>query len=48
MTLITRNFSAGYDGNKFIESINFSLEKSEGRNYWSKWLREVNFTKRNK
>jgi len=29
MTLLTKNFSAGYDGNKFIESINFSLEKSE-------------------
>ena len=29
MTLITRNFSAGYDGNKFIESINLSLEKAE-------------------
>ena len=29
MTLITKNFSAGYDGKKFIESINFSLEKAE-------------------
>ena len=29
MTLLTKNFSAGYDGNRFIESINFSLEKSE-------------------
>ena len=29
MTLITRDFAAGYDGNKFIESINFSLEKAE-------------------
>ena len=29
MTLLTKNFSAGYDGKKFIESINFSLEKSE-------------------
>jgi len=29
MTLITSNFSAGYDGNKFIESINLSLEKAE-------------------
>ena len=28
-TLLTKDFSAGYDGNKFIESINFSLEKSE-------------------
>ena len=29
MTLITKNFSAGYDGKKFIESINLSLEKAE-------------------
>ena len=29
MTLITKDFSAGYDGNKFIESINFSLKKAE-------------------
>ena len=29
MTLLTKNFSAGYDGKNFIESINFSLEKSE-------------------
>tara|TARA_Y100001968_G_scaffold13562_1_gene11052 strand:+ start:318 stop:1088 length:771 start_codon:yes stop_codon:yes gene_type:complete len=29
MTLITKDFSAGYDGNRFIESINFSLEKAE-------------------
>jgi len=29
MTLLTKDFSAGYDGIKFIESINFSLEKSE-------------------
>ena len=29
MTLITDNFSAGYGGNKIIESINFSLEKAE-------------------
>ena len=29
MTLLTKDFSAGYNGNKFIKSINFSLEKSE-------------------
>ena len=29
MTLITTDLSAGYDGKRFIESINFTLEKSE-------------------
>ena len=29
MTLIAKDFSAGYDGKKFIESINFTLEKAE-------------------
>tara|TARA_Y100000589_G_scaffold305990_1_gene320384 strand:+ start:141 stop:911 length:771 start_codon:yes stop_codon:yes gene_type:complete len=29
MTLITKNLSAGYDGKSFIESINFSMDKSE-------------------
>ena len=29
MTLIAKDFSAGYDGKKFIDSINFSLEKAE-------------------
>ena len=29
MTIIANDFSAGYDGKKFIESINFSLEKAE-------------------
>ena len=29
MTIIANNFSAGYDGKRFIESINFSLEKAE-------------------
>ena len=29
MTINANDFSAGYDGKKFIESINFSLEKAE-------------------